>query len=73
MLSRIFVAREFSTFHLQLHNHQSGHQVEVTIGFGSSNRYRNHLAGVSDDRLNWLYGGKKRLSENWLPGHPIMM
>ena len=73
MLGGIFLAGEFSTFHLQLHNHQSGHQVEVTIGFSSSNKSRNHLVGVSDHRLNWLYGGKKRLSENQSPGHPIMM
>ena len=51
-------------FHPQLHNYQSGSQVEVTIGFSSLNRSKNHLARVSDDRLNWLYGGKKRLSEN---------
>ena len=69
----IFLADEFSTFHLQLHNFQFGYQMEVTIGFSSSNRSRNHLGGISDDRLNWLYGGKKKLSENRSPGHPIMM
>ena len=69
-MTEFFMLVEFSAFRPELHNHQSGHQVEVTIRFSSSNRSRNHFAGVSDDRLNWLYGG---LSENRSPGHPILM
>ena len=45
-----------------------GGGMEATIRFTSSNRSRNHLDGLSNGRLKWLYGGKKRLK-----GHRIMM
>ena len=47
-------------FSLRSHNQCPYDKMEVTTGFISSNRFRNHLDGLSNGRLNWLYGGKKR-------------
>jgi len=37
--------------------------MDTTTGFRASNRSRNHLDGLSNERVNWLYRGKKRLDE----------
>ena len=58
-----------SCFPLWSYNHQCYDKMEGTTGFSSSNRSRNHLDGLSNGRLRWLYGGK---NSDMIPPHPDM-
>ena len=40
-------------------------KMEVTTGFRSSNRFRNHLDGLSNGRLKWNYGGTNTCWRNF--------
>jgi hypothetical protein len=58
------LAEFLDCFCLQSHTQLWYDKMEATTGFRMSNRSRNHLDRLSNGRVNWSYGGKRRLSSD---------
>ena len=65
LLAEFWKSEFLSCTCMQSHNQQCYDKTEATTGFTTSNRSRNHVDGLANDRLKWNYGGQNTCGRNF--------